>query len=274
MHMPHEYASLSDGLGMTLVIKYGGNAMSGPGRYDPLLAEVAARWRAGDAVVLVHGGGPEIDNALARRGMTTMRIAGQRVTDEETLGVTEAVLCGSLNKRIVRACLSLGLPAAGVSGQDGGTLVARRALGPDGEDLGLVGEIVSVDALLLRTLLDAGFLPVVAPLALAQDASHAYNVNADLAAGAIAAALQADAFLLVTNVPRVLSDVDDPMSGIDRFTASEALQFAQSDACRSSMKPKLLAAASAARNGAAAYICPATASPISSALAGNCTIVA
>jgi acetylglutamate kinase len=168
----------------------------------------------------------------------------------------------------------LGLPAAGISGEDGGTLIARRAKGINGEDLGYVGEIACVEPKLIQTLLAAGFLPVVAPLAIAPDASHAYNVNADLAAGAIAAALQADAFVLVTNVPRVLRDVEDPTSGIDRLTADQASIFAHTSACRNSMKPKLLAAASAARNGAtAAYICTITANPISSALSGNCTLV-
>jgi acetylglutamate kinase len=268
MHMTHDYAT-------TLVVKYGGNAMAGPaGGPDPLLAEVAARWRRGQAVVLVHGGGPEIDAALAQRDIASERIDGQRVTDATTLEVTEAVLCGSLNKRLVRACTMLGLPAAGISGEDGGTLIARRAKGINGEDLGYVGEIACVEPKLIQTLLAAGFLPVVAPLAIAPDASHAFNVNADLAAGAIAAALQADAFVLVTNVPRVLRDVEDPTSGIDRLTADQASTFAHTSACRNSMKPKLLAAASAARNGAtAAYICTITANPISSALSGNCTLV-
>jgi acetylglutamate kinase len=260
---------------VALVVKYGGNAMAEPGGgRDPLLAEVAALWHAGQAVVLVHGGGPEIDAALAQCGVATQRIDGHRVTDAATLGITEAVLCGSLNKRLVRACTMLGLPAVGISGQDGGTLRARRATGTHGEDLGYVGEITRVEPKLLQTLLAQGFLPVVAPLALAQDASHAYNVNADLAAGAIAAALHAEAFVLVTNVPRVLRDVEDPTSGIDRFTADQASTFAHTNACRNSMKPKLLAAAIAARNGAAAaYICAITANPIASALSGNCTLV-
>ena len=268
MHMTHEYA--------TLVFKYGGNAMAwaASGVADPLLAEVATLWQAGEAIVLVHGGGPEIDAALARRGIATARIAGQRVTDEATLEVTEAVLCGSINKRIVRELLALGVRAAGVSGQDAGTLIAQRALGENGEDLGFVGEIVAVDTRLIQTLLSAGYLPVIAPLALARGADHAYNVNADLAAGAIAAALRARAFVLVTNVPRVLRDLDDPASGIERLTPDEAASFARSNACRSSMKPKLLAAANAARDGAAAsYICSAKPNAIASALRGDATIV-
>jgi acetylglutamate kinase len=281
--MTHEYAILPtepvlsavEALRVT-VVKYGGNAMGGAGggAADTLLAEVATLWQAGEAVVLVHGGGPEIDAALARRGIATTRIAGQRVTDEATLEVTEAVLCGSINKRIVRKLLALGVRAVGVSGQDGGTLIAQRARGENGEDLGFVGEIVAVDTRLIATLLSARYLPVVAPLALARRADHAYNVNADLAAGAIAAGLHARAFVLVTNVPRVLRDLDDPTSVIERLTPDEAASFARSNACRSSMKPKLLAAANAARDGAAAaYICDAKPNAIASALRGDATIV-
>ncbi len=235
---------------------------------------MAALWKGGTAVVLVHGGGPEIDAALAERGIVTERIDGLRLTDAATLHVTEAVLCGSINKRIVRACAALGLPAAGISGEDGRTLLARRARGIGGEDLGYVGEIEAIDPRLIRALLRDGFLPVVAPLALSADGAHAYNVNADLAAAAIAAALHADAFVLVTNVARVLRDVDDAASGIERLTSDEALHFANSDACRSSMKPKVIAAATAARNGAAAsYICAAKTGTIASALSGDSTLV-
>ncbi len=270
MHMAHEYAS-------TLVVKYGGNAMASAWRPDgdPVLDEVAALWASGADVVLVHGGGPEIDAALATRGIVTERIGGMRVTDEPTLAITEAVLCGSINKRIVRTCAVLGIPAVGISGQDAGLLVAHEMRGPGDVDLGYVGEIVATDIRVLRTLLDGGFVPVVAPLAIAREGWHPYNVNADLAAGVIAAALRADAFIVVTDVPRVLRDPNDDESGIDRLTPEEALRFAATDACRSNMKPKVLAAAGAVRDGAgAAYICAIRPSPIASALAGDATTIA
>lgn len=269
MHMTNKYTS-------TLVVKYGGNAMteSLPQLTDPILAEIAALWRTGSAVILVHGGGPEIDRALAHRGIVTQRVDGMRVTDAATLGVTEAVLCGEVNKRIVRQCLALGLPAVGISGEDGRTLIAERASGSNGADLGFAGAIAAVDARLLQALLDAGFLPVVAPLAVAPDASHAYNVNADLAAGAIATALQANAFVAVTNVPRVLRELGDPSSGIERLTPEEAFRFVASEACCSNMKPKVAAAATAAKHGVeAAYICSAKPNAIASALSGDATIV-
>lgn len=269
MHMTHKYAR-------TIVVKYGGAVMpaAAEGKGDPILAEVASLRDAGTGVVLVHGGGPEIDSVLARRGIETARIDGLRVTDAATLEVTEAVLCASINKRIVRDALALGMPAVGLSGQDGKMLVAHAALGPFGEDLGFVGEIVATDVSLIRTLLGAEFLPIVAPLAIARDASHAYNVNADLAAAAIAAALRVEAFVAVTNVARVLRDPEDRRSGIDLFTPEDALRFADGEACRSSMKPKLRAAVSAVRGGAAAaYICGAGPRGIVAALRGDATVI-
>jgi acetylglutamate kinase len=275
--MPHDYARPPTPALKATVVKYGGNAMAGSVDGDPLLAEIAALWQAGARVVLVHGGGPEIDAALAARGVPTTRVDGLRVTDAVTLEITEAVLCGTINKRIVRALLALGIPAAGISGADGRTLIARRARSVNGGDLGYVGyvgDVAVVEPQLIHALLGAGFLPVVAPVAIAQNAEHAYNVNADLAAGAIAAALAAEAFVIVTNVARVLRDVDDPNSGIARFTPEEALDFSTTAACRSSMKPKLAAAAFAVRDGAAAaYICAAGTNAIARARAGDATIV-
>jgi acetylglutamate kinase len=271
--MTHDYAI--GPAGGPIVVKYGGNAMTGGDGPDAVLSEVATLVREGVPLVLVHGGGPEIDRALARQGIATERIDGLRVTGAATLETTEAVLCGTINKRIVRACAALGVAAAGVSGQDGGMLVAQRVASASGADLGFVGEIVATDPRLVLGLLAAGFLPVVAPLAIARDAAHAYNVNADLAAAALAAALCARAFVAVTNVPRVLRDPDDPSTRIDRFSLREAAAFASSDACRSSMKPKLLAAIAAVEGGASAsYICGAAPGAIRGALGGDATVVA
>lgn len=257
-----------------IVIKYGGNAMTAGPTDDPLLEEIAKLHRAGEAIVLVHGGGPEIDAALAERGIATARFEGQRVTDAATLRVTEAVLCGTVNKRIVRALQSLRVNAAGISGQDGKTLVARYLRGSNGKDLGYVGEIVRVEKNLVETLLAAHLLPVVAPLAIDETFANALNVNADASAGAIAAALQARALILATNVPRVLRDPDSPSSGIDHLTPDEATHFAKSAACRSSMKPKLMAAAHAAYNGTPSYVCATGKDTIAAALTGDATVVA
>ncbi len=259
---------------MTILIKYGGNAM-GAGGDQALLAELAELRAAGHAVILVHGGGPEIDEALTRRGVTSRRVDGLRITEAESLEIVEAVLCATANKRLVRACLQRGIPAVGISGEDGGLIRARRATSPSGEDLGFVGEITAVDPAPLQALLDAGFLPIVAPVAIAEDSAHAYNVNADTAAGAIAGALRADAYITLTNVERVLRDPADPTSAIQKLSIAEAGAFARSDGCESGMKPKILAAIEAVSTGVArAYICAAKPGAIAGALAGNATVIA
>jgi acetylglutamate kinase len=242
---------------------------------DALLGEVAELRAAGHAVILVHGGGPEIDEALSRRGLTTRRVDGLRVTDAQALEVAEAVLCATANKRLVRACLQRGIAAVGISGQDGGLIKVRRALSPSGFDLGYVGEIIAVDPAPLLALLDAGYMPIVSPIAVDEKAEHAYNVNADTVAGAIAAAVRADAYVALTNVDRVLRDPTDPSSAIDHLSVADALHFASSDACMSGMKPKMLAAIDAVTGGATrAYICAAKPGAISAALSGAATVIA
>src|SRR5207248_3083465 len=163
-----------------------------------------------------------------------------------------------------------GIPAVGISGEDGGLIRARRAASPSGEDLGFVGEITAIDPSPLKALLDGGFLPIVAPVAVSEDSAHAYNVNADTAAGAIAGALQADAYITLTNVARVLRDPADASSAISELTISEAQTFAASDNCASGMKPKILAAIEALGSGVKrAYICAAQPGALAGALAGR-----
>jgi acetylglutamate kinase len=258
---------------VTVVVKYGGNAMGGTAD-AALLSELAELRAAGHAVILVPGAGPEIDEALRHRGVSTRRVDGLRVTSEEALEITEAVLCATANKRLVRLCLQHGIAAIGISGQDGALVRARRATSPSGADLGCVGEIVAIDPAPLRALLDAGYLPVVSPIAIDESAQHAYNVNADTVAGAIAAAVKADAYVALTNVDRVLRDPADASSAIDLLTVTDARQFAGSDACASGMKPKMLAAIDAVSGGARrAYICAAKPGAIAGALAGNATVI-
>lgn len=258
-----------------IVVKYGGNAMTRDASTDPLLKEVAALHLSGEKIVLVHGGGPEIDAALAERGVTTERIDGQRVTDAATLEVTEAVLCETINKRIAATLQALGVDAAGICGRESRILFARRLRGTNGEDLGYVGEITNVGTKVVESLLAQNTIPVISPIAIEEMRADALNVNADAAAGAIAAALGARALILATNVPRILRDPDDPSSGIDRLTPDQAAIFARSDACRSSMKPKVMAAALAARQNVTSYICSfEAANSIDAILRGQGTVVA
>ena len=239
MHMQYKFAT-------PLVVKFGGSAMGGDGEAY-FAREVAALQRAGRAVVVVHGGGPEIDRALAEAGLPMRRVEGQRVTDRATLEVTERVLCGTLNKRLVRALAVAGVRAVGISGMDGGLLqCGRMVLG--GTDLGFVGQVERADPRVLQALLASGFAPVVAPVGMGAD-GEPLNVNADGAAGAIAASLGASELLLLTNVARVWADAEDRRSGVERFSLGDAVAFAASEACGGSMKPKIAAAIAAVSAG-------------------------
>ncbi|GAC1305487.1 MAG: acetylglutamate kinase [Vulcanimicrobiaceae bacterium] len=257
---------------MLIVLKYGGNAMADAD--DPLLDDIARRRAAGDRIVLVHGGGPQIDAALTRHGIAPTRVAGLRVTDAATLAVTESVLCGSVNKSLVRALARRGVAAAGTSGQDGMLLVARAAAPIDGASLGFVGDVVAVRPELVRALLAAGFVPVVAPLGIAEDATTAYNVNADTAAGALAGALSADAYVVVTNVDRVRRSLADPTSGIDRLTASEARAYLADGTFDGGMRPKMESARHALAAGArSAIVAGSGAGALDRALGGGGTTI-
>jgi len=259
---------------VTIVVKYGGNAMGGADASDPLLDECAARVAGGDRLVLVHGGGPQIDAELAGRGIGQRRIGGLRVTDADTLAVTERVLCGTVNKALVRALNRRGVRAVGVSGQDGGLLIARPVPAVAGESLGFVGEVVRVDPAVLHALLNGGFVPVVAPLGLAADGSGALNVNADSAAGAIAGAMRADAYVVITNVPRVRRRLDDPASEIASLDVAEARGLLADGSFDGGMKPKIEGALDALTRGAGrAVICGSAAAALAGALAGEGTTI-
>lgn len=257
---------------MTIVVKYGGNAMAAADADDWLLDEIAERTIAGDRLVVVHGGGPQIDAELAAHGIASRRVDGQRVTDAATLAVTERVLCGEVNKALVRALLRRGANAVGVSGQDGACVRAALAHARDGSSLGFVGEISRVDPALLQALLARGFVPVVAPLAVSQDLAQALNVNADTTAGAIAGAISADAYVVVTDVAYVLRDLRDPTSAIVRMTASEARALLAGDVFDGGMRPKMESALAALAAGASAVTIGGRGrGGIAAALAGNAT---
>jgi len=257
-----------------IVLKYGGNAMTALAAPDPLLDDVARRIAAGDRIVMVHGGGPQVDAALAERGIATHRVAGLRVTDAGVLAVTEAVLCGTVNKALVRALQRRGVPAAGISGQDGRLLEARPLAAIGGESLGFVGEIERVHPAVLRGLLEAGLLPVVAPLGVTADGATALNVNADTSAGAIAGALGADAYVVVTNVDRVRRDSSDPSTGFARLAASEARAYLADGTFDGGMRPKMQSALDALARGArSATICGGGADALTRALGGDGTTI-
>lgn len=189
----------------TVVVKYGGSLMSPEDDSptgDTLIEDLVLLKGAGVDPVLIHGGGPEITRMLDRLGKRSRFVNGLRVTDEETMDVVEMVLAGRANKALVSMIAAAGGSAVGVSGKDGKVFQARKLPGP--EDLGQVGEIDTVDPKLIKLLSGNGYIPVVASIGIGAD-GRSFNLNADHAAGALAAALGASKFILLTDVPGVLA---------------------------------------------------------------------
>ena len=197
--------------GKTVVIKYGGNAMINEELKDAVLKDVVLMQLVGMRPVVVHGGGPDINDMLEQMQIKSEFIGGQRVTDEKTMRVVEMVLTGKVNTDIVKYINQNGGAAVGLCGADANLLTARKKPGENGTDLGMVGEVESVNDALLNSLLDQGYIPVISPVATGRK-GESYNVNADLAAGAVAAALKAEKLVLLTDVEGLFRDYKDKTS--------------------------------------------------------------
>ena len=200
--------------GKVVVVKYGGNAMLNEELKAAVMEDIILLSTIGIKVVLVHGGGPEINNMLSKIGKESKFVDGLRYTDSETMEVVQMVLTGKLNKDIVGIILQKGGKAVGLSGVDSGLIRARKTE----KDLGFVGEVTSVNPEIINSLLDKGFIPVVSTVALGEEGdSSRYNINADTAAAKIAVALKAEKFVQLTNVPGVLRNIDDSSTLIKRI---------------------------------------------------------
>jgi acetylglutamate kinase len=186
--------------------------------------------------VLVHGGGPEITKTLERLGKESRFVDGLRVTDEETMEVVEMVLAGRANKALVSSIAASGGTAVGISGKDGNVFRARQLTGS--ENLGRVGEVETVETHLVELLSGSGFIPVIASIGIGPDGGS-YNLNADHAAGALASALGASKFILLTDVPGVYRDGDDPGSLISVLSADEAAGLIAGRVISRGMIPKV-----------------------------------
>jgi acetylglutamate kinase len=209
--------------GKTFVVKYGGHAMGDPELQRDFAEDVVLLKAVGINPIVVHGGGPQIGAMLKRLGVESQFVGGLRVTDAETARIAEMILAGSINKEIVGWIAQAGGKAVGISGKDAALVTAEkvRRTEPDPNsgierhvDLGFVGEPVHVDASILSTLSQQGFIPVVAPVALGAD-GHTYNINADTMAGAIASACKASRFFLLTDVPGVLDKSGELLTDLD-----------------------------------------------------------
>ena len=220
--------------GKTVVIKYGGHAMTDASLQASFAADVVLLKHIGVRPVIVHGGGPQIAATLERMGRESQFIDGRRVTDDETMEVVEMVLGGKVNRQIVELIQQAGGQAVGYTGSDGGLLRVRKKL-IDGQDLGRVGEVTAVDPGVVSAATDAGFIPVVAPIGV-DDRGLSHNVNADEAAGALAAALGAEKLMLLTDIEGVLDASNELIS---KLTVEECRQMIADGTIKGGMIPKM-----------------------------------
>lgn len=220
--------------GKTIVIKYGGHAMANDELKESFAQDVVLLKYVGMNPVIVHGGGPQINSMLETMGVASRFVRGMRVTDEQTMRVVEMVLVGSTNKEIVGLMNRHGGRAVGLSGKDGELIVAQKML-VDGEDIGLVGEVIGVNAKVIETLDGGDFIPVIAPVGVGLDGAT-YNINADLVAGKVAAALQAEKLILLTDVAGI-KDKDGNL--ISTMASEEATQLIGSGVISAGMIPKV-----------------------------------
>ena len=226
--------------GKTVVVKYGGNAMINENLKSAVIRDIILMACVGIRTVLVHGGGPEIESMLRKTGKETRFIGGLRYTDEDTMDIVQMVLCGKVNKDICSLIQQAGGRAMGLCGIDGAMLQARR-MNKGGEDLGLVGEIETVDTRLLNSALDSAFIPVVSSVAygIGKDEGKSLNVNADTAAAKIAGALGAEKLLLMTDVQGILRDVNDPDSLIRELSRADLDALKKDGIVSKGMIPKV-----------------------------------
>jgi acetylglutamate kinase len=213
--------------GKTVVIKYGGAAMERGDLKAPFALDVILLHTVGIRPVIVHGGGPQIGALMKRLGKEPRFVGGMRVTDEETVEIVEMVLVGKINKEIVGLINHHGGRAIGLSGKDASLIRARRRMhrGADGTevDIGLVGEVEAIDAAPIRLLEEHGFIPVIAPVGVGVN-GETYNINADLVAGEVAAALEAEKLIHLTDVQGILDDAGGLLSTLSRKEAERLMQ--------------------------------------------------
>jgi acetylglutamate kinase len=235
--------------GKTIVVKLGGNAMTEDALKAAFARDVVLLKLVGMNPVVVHGGGPQIEDMLSRLGKKGEFVQGMRVTDPETMDVVEMVLGGQVNKEVVELINQAGGKAVGLTGQDGKFIRARKMLLASKEnsklDIGQVGEIESIDPAVIRVLEQGGFIPVVAPIATGGDGTT-YNINADLVAGKLAEVLNAEKLVVLTNTPGVLDKDGRLLTGL---TPRRIDDLVAKGVISGGMLPKIGSALDAARNG-------------------------
>lgn len=220
--------------GKIVVVKYGGNAMVNERLKQQVMEDVALLWLIGVKVVLVHGGGPEINRVMQRLGKEPEFVDGLRVTDKETVDIVQMVLAGKINKSLVNLLEMKGGRAMGISGVDGRLIEAR----PRDPALGFVGAITRVNIAPVTDLLEKGYIPVVSTVGCDRD-GNVYNINGDTAAAYIAGALEAENLIMMTDIAGILRDRDDPATLIPRVTLADAAALFREGVISGGMIPKV-----------------------------------
>ncbi|MBM3348265.1 MAG: acetylglutamate kinase [Betaproteobacteria bacterium] len=238
--------------GKTIVIKYGGNAMVEECLKESFARDVILLKLVGMNPVVVHGGGPQIDEALKKIGKTGTFIQGMRVTDEETMEVVEWVLGGEVQQDIVMLINHFGGQAVGLTGKDGGLIHAKKMMVPNEQipsgapiDLGFVGEIESINPAVVKALQDDAFIPVISPIGFSEE-GQAYNINADLVAGKMAEILKAEKLVMMTNIPGVMDKAGKLLTDL---SAREIDALFADGTISGGMLPKISSALDAAKSG-------------------------
>ena len=230
--------------GKTVVIKYGGNAMINYQLKQQVMEDIVLLWLIGIRVVLVHGGGPEINELMNRLGKKPVFVDGLRVTDKETVDIVQMVLAGKVNKTLVGLLETKGGKALGLSGMDGRLIECV----PKDERLGYVGDIVGINIQPVEDLLSKGYIPVVSTLGCDRE-GNTYNINGDTAAAHIAGALKAERLIMMTDVAGVLMDKDDPSTLVPQLTVSQAQELKGRNVISGGMIPKVDCCIEAIRAG-------------------------
>ncbi len=231
-----------------VVVKYGGNAMTNNELKDAVMNDIVLLSLVGIRVVLVHGGGPEINDMLRRLGIESRFVNGLRYTDEATIDVVKMVLAGKVNKELVQLLAQHKGSAVGLCGIDGQMLMAKKAVSADGQDLGFVGDIEHVNTKPILDALNNGNIPVIATVA-TDEQGNTYNVNADTAAARIAAELGAENLILMTDIAGLLRDKDDPSTLIPSVNVSEVPFMKRQGIISGGMIPKIDCCVEAVRRG-------------------------
>ncbi len=220
--------------GKVVVVKYGGNAMIDEHLKAQVMEDIVLLWLVGVKVVLVHGGGPEINEVMDRFGKKPEFVGGLRVTDRETMDIVQMVLAGKVNKTLVNLIEMNGGKAMGISGMDGRLIEAV----PKDEALGYVGKITKVNIATVTDLLEKGYIPVISTVACDRH-GNSYNINGDTAAAYIAGAIGAERLIMMTDIAGILRDKDDPSTLITELTVDEAEMLAESEIVSGGMIPKI-----------------------------------